>query len=86
MTHDYTYPALLKRWLGKALKPGASYTAKQACKCFYLLTCDDIGEMATRREIQLSGLTFPGWLVGVYAEYQQLKAQIPTGEQIAAAA
>lgn len=61
-------------WLRRALQPSASYTAKQAAKCFYILACDALGETTIRREIeQIAGLTFPEWLAGVYAEYQRIR-------------
>jgi hypothetical protein len=64
-------------WIERALRAGATYTAKQAARCFWILACDALGEVAARREVEIAGLAFPDEMLGgVYAEYQRQRAQL----------
>lgn len=52
-------------WLKRALKPGASELAKGAAKCFYSIALQRIGEVETRRALELADLSLPDWLKDV---------------------
>ena len=50
-------------WIRKAMQIGASYTAKQAAKCFYTMLIEEIGEVEARRQLHALNVSVPHWLM-----------------------
>lgn len=70
-----TYPVLAAHYAGKASQPGASYTIRQAAICFWSLSLQFDGEVASHKALADAGVTLPDFLRDVPPSSELIKRQ-----------
>jgi hypothetical protein len=70
-----TYSALAAYYAGKASTPDASYTIRQAAICFWSLSLQFDGEIASHNALAAAGIALPDFLRNVPPSGELVKRQ-----------
>jgi hypothetical protein len=70
-----SYPKLIVHYVRKASAPGASYTIRQAARCFWSLSLQYEGEVVSHAALKEAGIALPDWLADCPPAGELIKQQ-----------